>query len=702
MKVINKIGLLVVVLLLASAQVFGQLRSITVPHEYNYNIIENNSNANRIVELRNIIDKSIELEISYCSCPSCFKKLDISPKILKPNEIAKLEFEYDLNKIGEFRESIYIDCKSEGILFDKQTITIKGEVKLNKDFNLNSDFSSIKKKLFNKSSVDFIDITKCEISLDLEKEFDSKDKVINFLENHPQCEDNAIHIIPTTELRGVGGENYAKLIDNNYQNSFDILLKVLLKKGYKIYVDDVTEYDPIKAKAHNTYYYHYIRRISFCKKENYDKMVSNLSRHNLVYENWIADSIKIIKDRTDVVNKIENQNLLSNTKNNILNSIGGDGVIWIYENGPWGGTFSTYDAYLVYSDGSYRFKSDWRSNLDISGMKGKVGNAPIVNDKKLLFKDDAIYYSNGNKAFNYIIGSQNIKTINKGLEFQFYPANNMRKLIVSNSIITNLGRNQFKVIFKDGSTYEGQMINGEPSGYGIYIGSTNNFNAFGKNTSKFKYEGNWKEGKLSGNGSLSRKQFVGHDGTSILGAMSGTEIWVKWTGNFIDGRMEGEFIGTNSGGDLNYKAKIIYKEGEEISYETITDEYYEERLKNAQTWNENIQESINSSNSSSNSNNTNSSKSKSSNSKNIEFREIKTNKENCGGYSYRLFDVYKNGSNYKTLKVVSHNDEWWSSCPFDCTFCRKLPKSKYSLKQFLIFCQEGDDGKADNYTLTEL
>lgn len=90
------------------------------------------------------------------------------------------------------------------------------------------------------------------------------------------------------------------------------------------------------------------------------------------------------------------------------------------------------------------------------------------------------------------------------------------------------------------------------------------------------------------------------------------------------------------------------------------------------------------------------------NKKIIEFKEIKTNNENCGDFSYRLFDVYKNGKNYKTLKVVSHNDEWWSSCPFDCTFCRKLPKTKYSLKQFLIFCQEGDDGKADNYTLTEL
>jgi hypothetical protein len=109
----------------------------------------------------------------------------------------------------------------------------------------------------------------------------------------------------------------------------------------------------------------------------------------------------------------------------------------------------------------------------------------------------------------------------------------------------------------------------------------------------------------------------------------------------------------------------------------------------------------NSSSSPSNVSNSNNSKPESSNSTTIEFREIKTNNENCGGFSYRLFDVYKNGSSYKTLMVVSHNDEWWSSCPFDCTFCTKRKKSDYTLKEFLISMHEADAGKTDNYILTE-
>jgi hypothetical protein len=90
-------------------------------------------------------------------------------------------------------------------------------------------------------------------------------------------------------------------------------------------------------------------------------------------------------------------------------------------------------------------------------------------------------------------------------------------------------------------------------------------------------------------------------------------------------------------------------------------------------------------------------------SKSIEFREIKAFKgEKCSDFSHRAFEVYKNGHYRTWFRVVSHNDEWWDSCPFDCTLCSKVSKSKYSLKQFLIRLWESQDGRADSYILTEL
>lgn len=54
------------------------------------------------------------------------------------------------------------------------------------------------------------------------------------------------------------------------------------------------------------------------------------------------------------------------------------------------------------------------------------------------------------------------------------------------------------VLLENGNLYRGEMLNGEPTGYGSMIGSTSNV-GIGSPISMF-YEGNWKDGKRSGFG----------------------------------------------------------------------------------------------------------------------------------------------------------------------------------------------------------
>ena len=81
MKVIRKIGLLVVMLVFASGQIYGQV-SFNMPKEYNYNIINSNDNTLRNVEIQNISDQVLEFTASS-TCTSCFEKIEITPKSIR-------------------------------------------------------------------------------------------------------------------------------------------------------------------------------------------------------------------------------------------------------------------------------------------------------------------------------------------------------------------------------------------------------------------------------------------------------------------------------------------------------------------------------------------------------------------------------------------------------------------------------------------
>ena len=88
--------------------------------------------------------------------------------------------------------------------------------------------------------------------------------------------------------------------------------------------------------------------------------------------------------------------------------------------------------------------------------------------------------------------------------------------------------------------------------------------------------------------------------------------------------------------------------------------------------------------------------------KHIEFREERVSK--CSQGYIRIFKVYKNGQYHSTINVGLLGDgKWYRDCPKD----QLLPQttvlqSKMTLKEFLIDCYSGDDGKADSYSLKTL
>ena len=111
-------------------------------------------------------------------------------------------------------------------------------------------------------------------------------------------------------------------------------------------------------------------------------------------------------------------------------------------------------------------------------------------------------------------------------------------------------------IFKDGSIYEGQLVMGEPDGYGkhelangdIYEGQYKSGLAHGHGTMKYKsddkldqYVGSWKSGKRNGFGTL-----VILDGSTLVGDWKNDSMNVgdfkSPKGVVMSGKWEGEYL----------------------------------------------------------------------------------------------------------------------------------------------------------------